>query len=57
MTFVEECADIVTDGKQGFSETPAFSTKSSKNPTKWHPCLKVFLSQVRHELFEIIQSI
>ena len=34
-----------------FSDLPAFSSKSSWNPPAGHPNLKVFLSQVEHELF------
>ena len=39
-----------------FSETPVFSTKSSRNPSKGHPCLKVFLSQVENKLFKITKK-
>ena len=41
------------DEIQEFSETLAFSTKSSWNPPEGQPCLKVFLSPVEHKLFEI----
>ena len=39
-----------------FNETPAFKTKSSWNPSKGHPCLEVYLSQVEKELFELAVS-
>ena len=39
-----------------FSETPAFKTKSSWNPPKGHPCLKLYLSQVEKELLELAVS-
>ena len=42
--------------QQEFSETPAFSTKSTWNPPKGHPCLEVFLSQVENELFQITKQ-
>ena len=41
------------DEPQEFSETPAFSTKSSGNPPKINPCLNLFLSHVEHKLLEI----
>ena len=44
------------DKTQEFSETPAFSKKSTRNPPKGHPYLKVFLSQVENELFEIAKQ-
>ena len=44
------------DETQEFSETPAFSTKSTWYPPKGHPCLEVFLSQVENELFEITKQ-
>ena len=44
------------DETQEFSETPAFSTKSTWNPPKGHPCLEVFLSQVENELFQITKQ-
>ena len=44
------------DETQEFSETPAFSTKSTRNPPKGHPCLEVFFSQVENELFEITKQ-
>ena len=44
------------DETQEFRETPAFSTKSTWNPPKGHPCLEVFLSQVENELFEITKQ-
>ena len=44
------------DETQEFSETPAFSTKSTWNPPKGHSCLEVFLSQVENELFQITKQ-
>ena len=44
------------DETQEFRETPAFSTKSTWNPPKGHPCLEVFLSQVENELFQITKQ-
>ena len=44
------------DETQEFSKTPAFSTKSTWNPPKGHPCLEVFLSQVENELFQITKQ-
>ena len=41
---------------QELSETPAFSTKSTWNPPKGHPCLEVFLSQVENDLFQITKE-
>ena len=34
----------------------AFSTKSTWNPPKGHPCLEVFLSQVENEFFQITKQ-
>ena len=41
------------ESSDNFSEKPVFSTKSSWKPPLGHPNLKVFLSQVENELFEI----
>ena len=38
---------------QDFSNTPAFTPKSSLNPSKSHPNIEVFLSQIEHELFHV----
>ena len=44
------------DETQEFSETPAFSTKSTWNSLKGNPCLEVFFSQVENNLFEITEE-
>ena len=44
------------DQPHKFSETTAFSGKSSRNPPKRNPCLKVFLSHVEDKLFEITKQ-
>ena len=44
------------DETQEFGETPAFSTKSTWNAPRGHPCLEVFLSQVENELFQITKQ-
>lgn len=36
-----------------FIETPAFKTKLSWNLHKGNPCVEVYSSQVRKELFEL----
>ena len=41
------------DERQEFSETPAFSTKSSQNPPRGHPRLKLFLVRLNTNSFEI----
>ena len=38
---------------QDFSDKPAFSAKSTWNPSKGHPNIEVFLSQIEHKLFQI----
>ena len=40
------------DTTPNFSEIPAFRPKSTWNPPKGHPNLKVFLSEVEKELFK-----
>ena len=42
--------------KPSFSETPTFQTKLFWNPSKRHPCLEVYLSQVEKELLELAVS-
>ena len=44
------------DGTHEFSETPAFSTKSTWNLPKRHPCLEMILSQVENQLFQITKQ-
>ena len=39
-----------------FSETPAFSPKSTWKPPMGHPNVEVFLSQIEHEIFKEVQS-
>ena len=41
------------DEPQGFTETPAFTPKSTWHPPKRHACLEVFLNQIEKEIFEI----
>ena len=41
------------DERRSFNETQAFTPKSTGRPLKGHTCLKVFLSQVGKETFEI----
>ena len=36
-----------------FSDRPAFTPKSSRNPPTGYPNLEVFLSQIEHEHFQI----
>ena len=38
---------------QDFSDKPVFSAKSTWNPSKGHPNIEVFLSQIELELFQI----
>ena len=54
MTFVEEMAFLGRNTR--VYETPASPKKSTCNPSKGHPCLEVFLSQVENELFEITKQ-
>ena len=44
------------DETQEFSETPAFSIKSTWNPPKGQPSLAVFLIQAENELFQITKQ-
>ena len=44
------------DERQQFSETPAFSTKSSRNPPRGHPCVEVFLVRLNTNSFEITKQ-
>ena len=44
------------DEWQEFSETPAFSTKSSQNPPIGHSCLEVFLVRLNRNSFEITKQ-
>ena len=41
------------DESGNFSEVPVFNPKSRWQPPQGHPCLEVFLSQVKIELFEL----
>ena len=41
------------DERQEFSETPAFSTKSSQNPPRGHPSLELLLVRLNTNSFEI----
>ena len=47
---------VFWDETQGFSETPAFSSKSTWKSPKGHSCLEIFLSYVEHELFKITKQ-
>ena len=44
------------DERQEFSETPAFSTKSSRDPPIGHSCLEVFLVRLNTNSFEITKQ-
>ena len=44
------------DEWQQFSETPAFSAKSSRNPPRGHSCLEVFLVRLNTNSFEITKE-
>ena len=44
------------DEPDTLSETPTFRPKSTWVPSKGHPCLEVFLSQVEAELFKMSSS-
>ena len=44
------------DERQQFSETPAFSAKSSQNPPRGHSCLEVFLVRLNSNSFEITKQ-
>ena len=39
-----------------FSEIPSFTTKSSWKPPRGYPNLKVFLSQIEHEIFKTCEK-
>ena len=39
-----------------FSETPAFSPKSTWKPPIAHPNVEVFISQIEHEIFKEVQT-
>ena len=41
------------DEQQEFSETPAFSIKSSQNPPRGHPSLELLLVRLNRNSFEI----
>ena len=41
------------DERQEFSETPAFSTKSSQNPPRGHPSLELLLVGLNTNSFEV----
>ena len=47
---------VFWDETQEFSETPAFSSKSTWKSPKGHSCLELFLSHVEHELFKITKQ-
>ena len=44
------------DERQQFSETPASSAKSSRNPPRGHPCLELFLVRLNTNSFEITKQ-
>ena len=56
MSFVVKCllyGTFINEAAEDFSETPSFRCKFSWKPPQGNASLKLFLSQIERELFEI----